>query len=520
MAEPEPTAQGSAARDLAWIALAAAPGLAIAAARQIGVDFWYDEVRTLRQVVLVPLETSATDYLEPNNHVLFSILANLWCRLIGVGDLAAALDRPEAMRLLPFLLAAPGPILLGAAVRRRLGVAAGAVAAALFASALPFANFACQFRGYGLGLTLVSAMLLFAIRFKDSGRTRELVGFAAAGALAVFAIPLHLYAIAAVALLHGAMWTARLRRGVPAEARLPDLHLVTAAVAAGGIGLALYIPCIGSVLSNHWSEAKAGGPHVRTLTELMPPVLAAMVAGRLWILAAIGAALVACWLKRGPQLDRAAAGLLAWGTGLLLVPFVVSTLRGDRPFDRVFLQVLPAFAIAGAAAIRLALGPWHGRRWVAPVAVAALSVGGWLALDERDRRLAEDIERGEKSQFIERAYFHAHYKPRVVAEFLRGNSELAGLPVVLGEHDREALPAYLRVARVEFKSGSEVGWSSQHVLVTSGEGARNVARRRFEQVVFRTKDGQRVSVQRASEDLSPTLSFDRIFLYRSVPQPR
>ncbi|HEU4394499.1 MAG TPA: hypothetical protein VFS92_02975, partial [Planctomycetota bacterium] len=319
MAEPGPTAQGGARRDLAWIALAAAPGLALAAARQIGVDFWYDEVRTLRQVVLVPLGVSATDYLEPNNHVLFSILANLWCRLIGVGDLAAALDRPVAMRLLPFLLAAPGPILLGAAVRARIGVASGAVAAALFASALPFANFACQFRGYGLGLTLVSAMLLFAIRFKDSGRTRELAGFAAAGAMAVWAIPLHLYAIAAVALLHGAMWTARLRRGVPAEARLPDLRLVAAAVAAGGIGLALYLPCTGSVLANHWSEPKAGGPHLRTLTEVMPPVLAAMAAGRIWILAALGGALAALWLGRRAGADPAAA-LFGWGAGLVLLP--------------------------------------------------------------------------------------------------------------------------------------------------------------------------------------------------------
>ena len=360
--------------------------------------------------------------------MLFSILANLWCRLLGVGDLAAALDRPAALRLLPFLLAAPGPILLGAAVRRRLGVGAGAVAAALFASALPFANFACQFRGYGLGLTLVSAMLLFAVRFKDSGRTRDLVPFAAAGALAVWAIPLHLYALAAVALLHGAMWTARMRRGVPTEARLSDLRLAAAAVAAAGLGLALYIPCTGSVLSNHWSEPKAGGPHLRTLTEVMPPVLAAMGAGRVWLLAALGGALVACWVRRGPGMDRAAAGLLAWGAGLALLPFVVSALRGDRPFDRVFLQVLPAFAIAGAAAVRLALGAWHARPWVAPIAVAALAVGGWLALDERDRRLAEDIEKGVKSQFIERAYFHAHYRPRAVASLLlRRDAALSSL---------------------------------------------------------------------------------------------
>ena len=468
MGEGGPTVPGSARRDLAWIALAAAPGLAIAAARQIGVDFWYDEVRTLRQVVLVPLAVSATDYLEPNNHVLFSLLANLWCLLIGVGDLAAALDRPAAMRLLPFLLAAPGPILLGAAVRRRIGVGAGAIAAALFASALPFANFACQFRGYGLGLTLVSAMLLFAVRFRDSGRMRELAGFAAAGALAVWAIPLHLYAIAAMALLHGAMWTARLRRGVPAEARLPDLSLAAAAIAAGGLGLAFYIPCVGSVLSNHWSEAKSGGPHLRTISEIAPPVLAAMVAGRPWILIAFGGALVAAWLRRGRTLDRGAAGLLAWGTGLVLVPFVVSTLRGDRPFDRVFLQVLPAFAIAGAAAIRLVLGAWHGRRWVVPAGVAALAIGGWLALEERDRLLAQDIERGEKSQTIGRSYFHAHYRPRELAEFLSRETSLSNYQIEVVGYDPEELPAYFAAAGVSFGDGADPRRSRRIVLIFRG----------------------------------------------------
>jgi len=466
MAEPAPTAPGSARRDLAWIALAAAPGLAIAAARQIGVDFWYDEVRTLRQVVLVPLGVSATDYREPNNHVLFSILANLWCRLLGVGDLRAALESPAALRLLPFLLAAPGPILLGAAARRTLGVGAGAVAAALFASALPFANFACQFRGYGLGLTLVAAVLLLAVRWRAEGRRGDLVLLGVAGALAVWAIPLHLHALAAIALLHGAIWFGRLRRGGAAAERVRDLGLAAAAVAAGGVGLAFYLPCLGSVLSNHWSEPK-GGPRWETIAGTLPPVLGAMLAGRWWLLAAFGGAAAALALRRGQE--RAAAGAFGWGTGLLLLPFLVSALRGDRPFDRVFLQVLPAFALAGAAAIRLSLGPWHGRRWVAPVAVAALAAGGWLALDARDRRLAEDIEAGVKSQSIERAYFHAHYRPREVLSSIAADPETARLPVTLGTHDREALPAYLAAAGVEARAAGTLAPGTLYIEISSVE---------------------------------------------------
>jgi hypothetical protein len=488
-------------RDLAWIALAAAPGLAIAAARHLGLDFWYDEVRTLRQVVLVPLGVTLTDYLEPNNHVLFSILANLWCRLLGVGDLAAALDRPVALRLLPFLLAVPGPILLGLAARRLLDRGAGMAAAALFASALPFANFACQFRGYGLGLTLVAALLLFAVRFRQEGWAGDAVLVVIPGALAVWAIPLHLYTLGALALAHGGLWAARVRGVAVLETRIRDLWLAALAVAAGGLGLALYVPVTGSVLSNHWSEPK-GWPGPDTLTGVLPGVLEAMVAGRIWIVAAFVGGAAALRLRRGGAFDRPAERALAWGAALALLPFAVSALRGDRPFDRAFLQVLPAFALAGAAALRAALASWHARPWVAPVAVAALAVGGWLALDARDRRLAEDIENGAKSQSIDRAYFLAHYRPGDAVARLRSDARLMGLPVLLGDHDIEALPAYFSVRGLRVHAPVGSGDPLPRVVITSRPGDFEYSRRGGERFLR----------------LDPAPAFETLFLVEEAPR--
>jgi hypothetical protein len=442
----QPEAGSPRGRDLALLGAADAPALAIVAARHLGLDPWYDEVRTLRSHVLAPLGTALTDYAEPNNHVLFSALGNLWARLLGVGDLAGALDRPVALRLLPFLLAAPAPLLLFLLARRLHGPGTGVLAALLLATALPFANAACQVRGYGLGITLAAAVLWQAALFRDTGRVRHAAGAAAAGAAAVWTIPLHLYSLAALGAVHGGLFLAGLLRGRPEEARRRDLLLALAAAAGAGIGLALHLPATGSVLGNHWTEPK-GGPGLGPLALLLPGLLAAFLAGRwpLVLLLAGGPARAALRPREG---DRPLLGTLGWAAALALLPFGISALRGDRPFDRAFLQVLPALSLAAGAAAALLAGPLLRRRWIVPAFAVACTAGLWLSLDARDRRIEADVEAGVRSQGIDRAYFLAAWAPRRVVALLREDPEAAGATVVLGWHDAEALPAVLAAAGV------------------------------------------------------------------------
>ena len=62
--------------------------------RFINLGFWYDEVFTLTNFVLVPISKTLTDYSFPNNHVLFSLLSNLYLRMFGINELGSLLDHP------------------------------------------------------------------------------------------------------------------------------------------------------------------------------------------------------------------------------------------------------------------------------------------------------------------------------------------------------------------------------------------------------------------------------------------
>jgi hypothetical protein len=53
----------------------------------VNVDFWNDEIYTLKAFTFVPLHTTLTDYHAPNNHVFLNLVDNLYLRLLGINTL-------------------------------------------------------------------------------------------------------------------------------------------------------------------------------------------------------------------------------------------------------------------------------------------------------------------------------------------------------------------------------------------------------------------------------------------------
>ena len=73
---------------------------------QFSTDFWYDEVMSLEEFILVPISKTLTDYPAPNNHIFFNLLMNLWCKLWGINTFAQAANNVFIVRLLPLMFAA------------------------------------------------------------------------------------------------------------------------------------------------------------------------------------------------------------------------------------------------------------------------------------------------------------------------------------------------------------------------------------------------------------------------------
>ena len=139
----------------------------------LGLEFWYDEVYTLRHFVLVPWRTTLTDYHFPNNHLLFSLLLRLWTGLLGATGFADLVEAPERTRLLPLLFSLGAIVQVFRTARRFVGRGESWIAASVLAGSVPFLSFAVQLRGYSLGLWLTATALHHALAFRDNGRGRD-----------------------------------------------------------------------------------------------------------------------------------------------------------------------------------------------------------------------------------------------------------------------------------------------------------------------------------------------------------
>ncbi len=427
---------------LLWFALAAAPAGAWLLLKHLNRDFWYDELYTLLQFVFVPFRVSATSYPAANNHILFSLIANAYTRLVGVRSLDAALSAPWRLRLLCALPAAGAAAYVYLIARRGLRLANPWTAPLLLLTTIPFSNFALQFRGYVWSFFFLSGMLYHLWRDEARPGAQGLVA-AAFAAAALYAIPLNLYFLAALMLVYAgeALWSAP---RTAARARRALLLLAAGAL----VGAALYLPVLPQLLSNPVVQS-AGPFRFDTLTRVLP-LTALYLASERWLLLPAAAAGFAAGPRLLPGVRRRVQRL-GW---LLVLPFLLSFARGDRPFLRVFVNLAPVFALALAAGVDRLLEASRRRR-VFPLAAVGLAfycyacfaAGQWRIA----ARLRSDLAAGRKSQDIYFNYYQAWYHPRRTAARLAAALRRAPAPVVCAyPGDKLAAAAYLAFQRLPY----------------------------------------------------------------------
>ena len=413
--------------------------------RYLGLDFWYDEVFTLTNYVFVPLGRTVTDYSFPNNHVLYSLANNLGLRLAGIGTLFRLMDLPWVARLLPLACSAGTAGLLYAAARREFDRFTAQASVAVLTTTIPFLNVACQVRGFSLSMLLLTALLWCYWRFERRPAPGRAAAVAALVALALYTIPLSLYFIICLA----ALPLARLVR----RPRGRDLHdrerqsraarLLLSLAAGAALAALLYAPVLGEVTGNRFVRSQ-GLFNATTLLGTMPRVLGHFMAPRYLLWAVVAGAPVA-WVLARQRSPAFTGGRLLQLVLLLLGPFFLSFVRGDQPWQRVFVNLAPVFALLVAACLHVLLDAIPRlRRFAFPVLLGLLvycAAMSRVGTNTVRGRLLQDIETGNRSQDVYYNYYLAYYHPnRLLARFARDRDPL--IPVVLHDVDWAALPAY------------------------------------------------------------------------------
>ena len=392
-----------ASRTQAWhvllLTLAVGPLAAWLVANHLNVDFWYDELYTLRHFVYVPMWRTVTYYPAANNHILFSLLANAYCPLVGASDIWGAMDAPWRIRLLNAAAVAGTFIYLYRTSCRHLNRGVARLAVLLLATTIPFANFALQFRGYVWSIFSLCAGLGHLWNFERDGRRRDALWAAAFVVMALYTIPLNLYFVGALGLIY-------LVRRQPRPAAL--------VAGAAAVSALLYLPVAKELLTNEVVQSH-GMFRLDTLLRVLPRTLLYFTSERYVVVA------FAAWaLLRAGRSGRAAGEHLAdrarFCAALLVLPFGLSFVRGDAPFLRVFVNLSPVFALLGGivlyAAIRRVVRNPRTERAVLLLITVCCHGSFAVGMHRITRRLEADIAAGRKSQDIYYNYYQAHYHPR------------------------------------------------------------------------------------------------------------
>lgn len=161
-------------------------------------QLWQDELYSLDHFILVPVTRTLTDYHDNNNHIVFSLLSNVYLQVIGIRDPSEILDNPWIIRILPYAFTLMGIACFYLLSGRVFGDLPARISSILLVTSLQTYSFGTQVRGYSLGTFLFALHFLLLLRYRQVQNKRLLLPLTLLGALALINLPSALYTYAAI----------------------------------------------------------------------------------------------------------------------------------------------------------------------------------------------------------------------------------------------------------------------------------------------------------------------------------
>jgi hypothetical protein len=425
-------------------------------------DLWNDEIYTLNFFVFKGLSTILTDYHVPNNHIFANLLYWGWVKLWGIGDIGVLLDAPWKIRVLPGLISLATAGLLVRTASGLWGQKAGMLGGLLLLSGVTFGSFAFQVRGYPLTLLAAVALTGYALRFCQNNMVslKTWLGIAATTAALLYTIPSNAYFIGAVICL--IPFVAEKQK----KSVRPVMLFESALMAGMLLALVFYLPVLSMVLHNEYTAT--GRAFQAAHFKMAGEVLYYFFSWRFLLLL-----LLATGWYLGYKSDRQQRLQLILLTGLLLLPFVFSAIRGDQPPHRVFLAGLPVFALLCTAGWVFAKPPV----WVETLGVVCCLVCYGASLMEVEHTLDKGLNEVVRFQDMNYNYYQGFYHPNLEYDQFQKKFGLQA-KIILETSEPYDMPEYLRHKHIQFVplDSIENCIRSERILYVSTRHPRNFIR--------------------------------------------
>ncbi len=423
----------------------------------IRLDFWNDEIYSLRFFTLVPFRNILTDYHVPNNHIFYNLINHVYLRIIGCTDIHSLMDKPQLLRLLPWIYSIGTLYFTFRTSAEFISRFAAILSISILLTTLPFYNFFLQIRGYGLSMFLLSMVVYYALRINKNFYLPEFVVLIISTGLLIYTVPVNLYYVLSALIF---FLIPGIKKGIN-SVREHELHKWTQLVFnnqlkicfafAFGIAFALvlYIPVFNEVFYNKYVESQKGFRSIGIFND----VASAMISGRVVLPFMCFAGLVLILF----ELDSVRSILLKNFLFLLFIflfPFVITIVRNDPAPDRSFVILAPVFSITMASGTYFFISVfprWYKiRNFILLLLVAYSAITFLFCFKSSRHHLKKDIIISKRSQVIMHNYYLAYYQPDRLAKDLADTLEKKPAPLFLLDGDYYAMREYLKKHHLRF----------------------------------------------------------------------
>jgi hypothetical protein len=426
------------------------------------LDFWNDELYTLRHFTFVNYDLVFSDYHVPNNHIGFNVLNKLFLHAVGINTLESLMDTPWMARVLGYVFAFC-TILYTYLISLKWGKPTALLSVALLVTTLPWYVAFLQVRGYGLSMALVSMMVFHLIEGMETQKIYHWIISVLVIAWAILTIPLNIYYI--LSLLIGIWLSFAFQYLMPFQKNTiihkgrtiysfinTQLISVTIIVLLGIlIGLLIYIPIWDQVFNNIYTHSN--GLFHGKVKGLIKEIYVYLLHGRQWLVAPVIAGfLVTCIQINKITIPQVRRLILLFS--VVIFPFVISGIRGDEPPDRAFLMIIPILACL----ISVLLYPLIGKSTQHPKLHITLTLL-FVVLSQVSFRqeyisnveyLRVDRFRSVTHQNILQSYFSQWFHPHKQVKTFSKLWRQVPYPVVIQKCDHHGFREYLRKYRITY----------------------------------------------------------------------
>jgi hypothetical protein len=411
--------------------------------RILNLDFWYDEIFTLSRFVFTSIKNTLTYYPKPNNHIFHNMLNNIYLKMLGIRDLSTLMNSPYKIRLLHFLYTSVAIGFVYSIGIKFFNRQIAIFSLVIFVTSIPLYNFALQIRGYVLSVMFVSMLIYLIFEYENNPTWSKLSGIGIIVALLLYSIPLNIYPVLAFGIIYLIkLWQKRTKK---------ILYLVIAIVSGGITAIFFYIPIWETVVNNRFTRSQ-GLFHLRILLEIFPKVIYYFISARYLIIVIILIGIILNYKEIKFQKEK--FGSLMENSKILgvvfMLPFIFSYIRGDRAWDRIFINLLPVFSIGLGTLLYFALLHKKLKNKMVYITLGIIIYSYvTFAVQLGKINSKKDILEGKKTQNLYYYYYLSDYQPRkLLQHFLK--SEKQNKPVILYECDKNAMPAYLNKFKVGY----------------------------------------------------------------------